>query len=225
MEQEITEQDLRDIAAQLRKPEGESGLVMASMMNDGNAAINLHTIAVLNPQPGDTILEVGMANGYFVKNILGIAEDITYFGCDYSKDMVQLAEELNEKFVQSGRAEFVHGDIRSLPYETNSFDKVFTVNTFYFWDDHRNAVMELKRVLKPEGELILANRPKRIMDTLSVTEYGFTKLSNEAIIELFRKEGFEQVEYTEVKEPDQHAFQTAKKRESVIFKFSIGKIS
>lgn len=43
------EAQLKHIAAQLRKPEGEAGTEVAKMMNIGNSPMNLHTIVVLNP--------------------------------------------------------------------------------------------------------------------------------------------------------------------------------
>lgn len=65
----MTEEQLKNIALQLRKPEGDWGIEMGEKMNVGNKFINLHTIDVLNPKANDVILEIGMGNGFFVKDI------------------------------------------------------------------------------------------------------------------------------------------------------------
>ena len=64
---DLTEEEIKEVAAQLRKPVGENGTEIGKLMNVGNAPMNRHTLAVLNPEPNDSILEVGMGNGFFVR--------------------------------------------------------------------------------------------------------------------------------------------------------------
>ena len=61
---------MQDMAAQLKKPEGELGRQVGQMMNKGNEVINKWTNDVLELQPNDNVLEIGMGNGYFVKDVL-----------------------------------------------------------------------------------------------------------------------------------------------------------
>ncbi len=199
----MEDKDLRVIAAQLRKPEGEAGSEVAVSMNQGNAAMNLHTLAVLRPEAWDHVLEIGMGNGYFVKNILLYDDSIKYTGCDYSSLMVKEAEQNNAAFVGKGRAHFVQGSITKLPFEDKRFSKVFTVNTIYFWEDTRKALNELKRVLAPGGVLILSIRPKHIMEALPVTKFGFAIYSKAQVVDLLTTHGFVVKSITEVKEPEQ----------------------
>ncbi|WP_010178725.1 class I SAM-dependent methyltransferase [Aquimarina agarilytica] len=206
MEDQITTPDFKKIAAQLRKPEGADGIKVAERMNVGNKSMNLHAIAVLDPQANETILEIGMGNGFFVKNIVCVGEHINYVGCDYSGDMVQLASEINKDFIAQGQVNFVKADIKDLPFDTARFDKIITINTFYFWEDHVKVLYELKRVLKKEGELIIAVRPKHNLEKFPVTKYGFSIKSNDEIIELLRSNGFNSIESTAIMEPLQEGF-------------------
>ncbi len=206
MKDQVTTADFKKIAAQLRKPEGTDGVKVAEKMNIGNKSMNLHTIAVLDPQPNESILEIGMGNGFFVKNIIAAGSNINYVGCDYSIEMVQLASEINKNFIAIGLAKFIEGNIQELPFESASFDKIMTVNTFYFWDDYIKVLQELKRVLKKEGKLIIAVRPKHNLEKFPVTKYGFSIQSNDEIIKLLRSNGFENIEKTEIKEPLQEGF-------------------
>jgi len=213
MSEEYTEEQLRVIAAQLRQPNGDFGIQIGELMNSGNARMNRHTIAVLNPSPNDTILEIGMGNGYFVPSIIAVDKSIHYTGCDYSVIMVQEAKRL----VKSSRAKFVCGDLHTLPFEDSSFNKVFTINTFYFWDDHSRALDEIKRVLTPQGKLILSVRPKHNMGSFPVTQYGFSKFENDEIKTLLKESGFSEIKLTHIHEPDGEVFGDSKKRECAIF--------
>jgi len=201
MTQKLTEKDFEKIAAQLRKPEGENGIKIAEIMNDGNKPMNMHTLATLDPQPSDSILEIGMGNGYFVKNIVNLDPSIRYTGCDYSELMVQKSTEINQEFVDLGSVKFVHANIQTLPFEGNSFNKIFTINTFYFWNDRTKVLEELKRVLKDNGTLIIAIRPKSNLEKFPVTKYNFAILSNDEIIQFLKDNGFNSIELTEIKEP------------------------
>ncbi|MEO1048996.1 MAG: methyltransferase domain-containing protein [Bacteroidota bacterium] len=220
MEKELSKEDIKHIAAQLRKPAGDKGLEVGNMMNSGNGPMNLHALAVLDPQPGDRILEIGMGNGHFVKNILNIDQSITYVGCDYSELMVDTSAQKNAQYVEADRAAFIHADIKALPLEDHTFDKIFTINTFYFWEDHKAVIHELRRVLKEDGELIIAVRPKENLEQFPVTQHGFTIMENEAIIDLFLSNGFGQVEMTSIHEPDQVSHGQRYERHSLIMKYS-----
>lgn len=220
MSKKPTEEDIKKIAAQLRKPDGEHGIEVGKMMNDGNMPMNLHTIAVLNPQPNEQILEIGMGNGFFVKNILGVDPSIQYTGCDYSDLMVQESTRINQSFVDAGRAEFVHGNVQELPFSDHQFDKIFTVNTFYFWDDHVRVLKELSRVLKPQGSFVLSIRPKHILEQYAVTQHNFAIMDNEEIISLLQQEGFSTIEQTKVVAPSQERWGNVFARESLILNCS-----
>src|SRR5690606_36268358 len=100
----MDEEQIKAIAAQLRKPEGEFGKQLGVRMNDSNQYINRNTITTVDPAPGDNILEIGMGNGFFVNEILSADQSIRYTGCDFSEIMVEEASRLNEASVKTGRA-------------------------------------------------------------------------------------------------------------------------
>ena len=78
----MSENELKSLAVQLRKPEGSLGIEVGRMMNKRNKLMNLATIDQLEIQPNDKILEIGMGNGFFVKYILKKDETVRYIGCD-----------------------------------------------------------------------------------------------------------------------------------------------
>jgi ubiquinone/menaquinone biosynthesis C-methylase UbiE len=46
-------------------------------------------------------------------------------------------------------------DILSLPLRAASFDKIFSIHTFYFWQQSPTALDQLYRLLAPGGRLVL----------------------------------------------------------------------
>jgi ubiquinone/menaquinone biosynthesis C-methylase UbiE len=150
----MEEQELKEIARQLRKPEGEFGLKIGIEMNKSNSVMNKFAIEKLNLSAGNNILEIGMGNGCFVKEILSADQNITYTGADFSDLMVNECKNFNKDWIDKKRASFIKEDASDLPFDDNTFNKILTVNTVYFWDDHRSILKELHRVLKPGGYLL-----------------------------------------------------------------------
>ena len=198
----MDEQSLRQLAAQLRQPTGEAGIQMGEWMNRGNVQINLETIATLNAVADDTILEIGMGNGFFVHNILQKDKSIQYTGADFSEVMVAEATRINSEWITKGQAKFILSNIDALPFADNSFTKIFTINTIYFWEDAAKVLGEIKRVLQPDGKFIVTLRPKRQMKNYPFIQYGFNLFSKEEAELLLTQNGFTVLLASEMQEPD-----------------------
>ena len=212
----MNEQELQQIAAQLRQPHGEDGLKTAEWMNKGNLNIHRNALSILNAKAGDNILEIGMGNGFHVKSILSIHPNIQYTGCDFSELMVEESKKLNADWISRGKANFIFSDATSLPFANNSFNKIFTINTIYFWEDKIAVLSEIKRVLQPKGELIIAFRPKHFTEKYPFIKYGFNQFSLDDVVKLLSENGFEIVKKIENPEPDVEMNGEIMKMENVI---------
>lgn len=197
------EEALKEIAGQLRQPHGEHATEVGERMNKGNYLMNIAAIETLAPKAQDTILEIGMGNGFFVKDILSIDPTIHYSACDFSEAMIEAATQLNQQAIGSGQAAFHLASADSLPFEESTFNKVFTVNTIYFWENPALVLDEIKRVLKPQGQLLIAFRPKWAMEQYAFTQYGFTMYAMEELVTFLSANGFVVSQSFEKQEPDQ----------------------
>ncbi|QHT67265.1 class I SAM-dependent methyltransferase [Rhodocytophaga rosea] len=212
----MDEEQIKAVARQLRQPYGEAGIQVGEKMNESNAHINLFTIEQLQHQAHDRILEIGMGNGFFVKDILSNYPSVRYVGCDFSEVMIGQAQKLNEVFVKNGQAQFISAGACNLPFEKESFDKIFTVNTLYFWENPATVLAQIKQVLKPGGLLVMGIRPKHIMESLPFTKYGFTMYNKEDVTELLANNGFTITNIFEKEEPLQTIAGYSYKMESLI---------
>ena len=195
------EQNFKDMAAQLRKPDGEDASKTGDMMSKGNMHIIYDSFKVLDAKANDNILEIGMGNGFYVNEILEKSDNIQYTGCDYSEFMVQESEKLNAGWIAKGRAKFIQSSITALPFESSIFNKIFTVNTIYFWDNETDALNEIKRVIQPDGIFIIAFRPKHQTEKYPFTKYGFNQFSKRDVENLLAGNGFSIIDIFENQEP------------------------
>lgn len=191
----------KELAKQLRQPEGETGKQVGVQMNKGNKNICLNSYKVLHPKSGNHILEIGMGNGFFVQNLLEMAENINYTGADFSPTMVTEAELINNDQIAKGNVKFVQASIENLPFEDNTFDSITTTNTLYFWPEPANNARELLRVLKPGGKLLIAYRSKSFLDQVELSNYGFKKYEQSDVEDLLASVGFKNINTEKITEP------------------------
>jgi SAM-dependent methyltransferase len=69
------------------------------------------------------------------------------------------------------------GDIAALPFASATFDRVFTINTIYFWPNTVQGLGEIRRVLKPGGLAVIALRSRENMERVLFTQPGFRLFS------------------------------------------------
>jgi len=192
MEHQHSEEDLKNIAKQLSHPEGEQGIKTGEAMNINNIGMIHSAIDNLNLEFNDYVLEIGPGNGSHLEYFLSRNQNLVYFGVDISKTMIEQANKVNSKFVGRGGSALFHlVDGSILPFITEQFDRIFTVNTIYFWKNPETYLKEIKRVLKSEGQLVLAFADKNFMEKLPFTKYGFTLYEPEELKMLLSSAGFD----------------------------------
>lgn len=193
----LTETELQELSKQLRCPDGESGIKVGEMMNFTNNNIINKAIESIKLENGDRILEIGPGNGSHVKDIINSVTDLVYFGIDISETMVEEAEKLNTGYEN---VSFRLTDGEHIPFSENHFNKIFTCNTIYFWNDPQDYVHEISRVLKPDGIVSIGFIPKNTMQHIPFAKFGFVLYDIETVIQLLENVGFTILEANAQKE-------------------------
>lgn len=197
----FNDEQLEQIANQLSKPDGADGLLTAERMAHTNNNMTRCAIAALNLAEGDSVLEIGFGNGSHVKDLMGHSPLIRYYGVDISETMVEEATKLNESIMTDGMVSFTLTAADRLNFEAGFFDKIYTVNTLYFWEEPQAYAKELFRVLKPDGLLCLAIATKAFMEQLPFTKYKFKLYDAAAVDNLLNEAGFSFVNISAQKDP------------------------
>ena len=113
----------------------------------------------LNLRPGMRVLDAGCGRG---ETLLACArEGAEVAGIDYSEAAVEITKETLEEYPD---ADIRVGDITSLPWPDNSFDRIQNSDVVEHLDPHQTvpALTEFYRVLKPGGFLLLHTAPNRL---------------------------------------------------------------
>ena len=110
---------------------------------------------VLEPQPGERVLEVGPGTGYYT---LDVAERI---GPGGNLDIFDVQQEMLDHTLRRARERGVsnitptRGDATCLHYADASFDAAYLITVLGEIPDQAAALSELARVLKPGGRLVV----------------------------------------------------------------------
>ena len=180
----------RSVARQLSHPSGLFGRLIRFLMNRGNAKMNAFALRQLDVKPTDRVLEIGFGGGATLPALIKGAAFVA--GVDRSRDAVASAQARHAKQMLEGRATFVDGIVEAIPFAAGSFDKVFTVNTIYFWRSLAAGFAEIHRVLAPDGRVVVGFVPKQTMDRMNFPEDIFTSRAPEDVIDALIANGFEQ---------------------------------
>lgn len=164
---------------------------MGWLMNRTNAAVNVFAVQQLDLKPTDRVLEIGFGGGVTLPSLLKASAFVA--GVDRSNDVVSRAKARFAKAVRAGRADFRVGTVEALPFEDDSFDKVCTVNTVYFWTSLQQGFAEVRRVLTSGGRVVVGFLPKERMDRMDMPTDIFTTRSAESVIAALGETGFTNV--------------------------------
>lgn len=72
----------------------------------------------------------------------------------------------------------------------------------YFWPHPKRNLAELRRVLKPNGNILIAYRPSASMRKLPFTNHSFTIYDQDKVEVLLKQGGFHTVQTKTMKEPE-----------------------
>jgi ubiquinone/menaquinone biosynthesis C-methylase UbiE len=120
-------------------------------------------------------------------------------GVDISDEMIRQARAASKEF---DNVMFVVGSAAQIPWEENFFDKVLSVESFYYYPDQDRALAELFRVMAPHGRMfILINLYKDNPYSLQWVPKLKVPVHVRAAaeyVELLKKHAFENVEYAQI---------------------------
>ena len=105
---------------------------------------------------GRKVLDAACGEGYGTALLAGTVASVT--GVDLSEPAIEHAA----RRCRSGNLEFHCADCLSLPFPDNSFEAIVSFETLEHLADHDGLMREFRRVLAPEGFLLLSSPDKAV---------------------------------------------------------------
>jgi ubiquinone/menaquinone biosynthesis C-methylase UbiE len=141
------------------RPQGVLGRLGGIIMARMNRSLAGRTVALLDVQPHDHVLEIGFGPGVGIELLACVVSSGHVAGVDVSEEMVEQARVRNAEAIQQGRVELRKGSVESLPFAQETFDKAMAINAMQVWPDAIAGLREIWRVLKPRGRVVLGFTP------------------------------------------------------------------
>ena len=178
------------MARQLQKPTGLLGYIAGQWMNRFNRQMTTYAVERLSIEPQHAVLDIGFGGGEALKLMGQRAYKGLVVGIDISDTMLRHAQRTYATWITQGRIRVGKGSVESIPFASDSFDRICTINTVYFWNELSGAAHEVHRALKPGGLIVIAFRPRSDMSTLEIVRYGFKLYDSPAIVQALESAGF-----------------------------------
>ncbi|MBE9065622.1 methyltransferase domain-containing protein [Leptolyngbya cf. ectocarpi LEGE 11479] len=110
------------------------------------------TISRLTINPHEHVLDLGCGTGTLIQQLMHLTPTAIFYGLDTSVEMLNVAK---QKLPNS--VELWLGSADELPFPDESFDVVVSTNAFHYLRNPSQVIQEVKRVLTPEGRLVITD--------------------------------------------------------------------
>jgi SAM-dependent methyltransferase len=181
---------------QFGRPSGVVGRLAGLVMAWENRELNELVVDELQLASDETVLEVGCGPGQGVRAAVSDAQMVV--GIDPSAVMVAQARRRNQGAIRDGRADVLLASAEHIPFPDGWFDCAFAVNSVQHWESVSAGLIEVRRVLRPEGRLLIVTRGRYAAGSgIDPHRLGVSRGRLEAVMESITASGFADVEMSE----------------------------
>jgi len=166
---------------------------MSNIFKKVNKDLNRFVEETLELQPSHHVLEVGFGPGKLLSAMASITTQGHIEGVDFSDAMLSEATRNNRKHIAANRVRIQKGDCKKLNFANESFDRVCSVNAIYFWNPPDVYLMEIFRVIRSGGQLVLGLRDKEQMSKLPLDKGICNTYTLNEVVGLLSSIGFSNV--------------------------------
>jgi SAM-dependent methyltransferase len=184
------------LSKQARKPIGLfDRYIVSRILEKGNSELNTLVFEVLSKSENEHVLEIGFGTGKLIKEIADHMDNGVIEGVDFSETMVAMAKKKNLMHIKNDKVNIHLNDFDNIHFDENCFDKIVTVNTIYFWENPKETISKIYRLLKPGGKLFIGLYEKSEMEKMPLNRDVFKYYSMQDLKKLLLIHGsFEDID-------------------------------
>ena len=121
----------------------------------GDHISNDLTIVNIGLAPDDLLLDIGCGTGTAARLAAEICTAGKVVGIDPTAAMIRISrEETDENYTN---LKFMVGCAEKIPLADQSVTIATTINSLHHWEDYKKGLVEVARVLRPDGSFIIVN--------------------------------------------------------------------
>lgn len=140
---------------QCMKPHGKEGVETIENMNKNHEPISEFAFECVDVGKNDMILDIGCGGGVNIEKFLKLTAN-NVDGLDYSDVSVKESIKRNQIAIDDKKCRIIQADVSDMPIDDETYDLVSAFETIYFWPDIANTFREVSRIIKPNGQFMIA---------------------------------------------------------------------
>ena len=140
---------------QCMKPHGKEGVETIENMNKNHEPISEFAFECVDVGKNDMILDIGCGGGVNIEKFLKLTVN-NVDGLDYSDVSVKESIKRNQIAIDDKKCRIIQADVSNMPIDDETYDLVSAFETIYFWPDIANTFREVSRIIKPNGQFMIA---------------------------------------------------------------------
>lgn len=126
----------------------------------------------LQPVTGGTVMDLSCGSGLFTRRFLSCGAFTSIVAVDYSVAMLTQTQQFVNRMDSNAAAslQLVRADVGRLPFQTESFNAIFSGAALHCWPNVSMALAEISRLLRPGGVFVFSTFtrvPKEIDDLIN----------------------------------------------------------
>lgn len=182
---------LNKLIEQAKKPDSIVGSLMLRIMNSTHTGMNKWALEKFNIREETVLLDIGCGGGKTIKMLSSIITNGKIYGIDYSEQSVRESIRENAQEIEAEKVHIVQASVTDIPFPNETFNIITAFQTHYFWPDIENAMKEVFRVLKQDGEFFI------VAETYKINYHMKSYKTNESLRILLTEVGFGNVAFYE----------------------------
>lgn len=178
---------------QLAKPHGIKAIEVGEHLFTGNSEVIDQLIDKIVYNPDLSIIDIGVGPGYSLIKIAEKFPEAKVIGADPSPEMVQFAR-LKIGKINNPNVKLIVGETPNLPLDSGQYNYALLANVIYFWDDPLKHLIEINRILKKNGSILIYFTAKESLSERINEADGVFKMYNpDQVTEMLLASGYKNV--------------------------------